>query len=266
MVFLISPFSFLLSPLFQQIWAQALRALQGLLQLPFLNLCFMPREEHVGHTPAFVFRRAGVNGCGKEVVLEGVRKGALLVANNARDEAHDAVRHHRRRQFATRQDIVADGHFLRYQVLTNAVIHTLVVATKDDDVLLHRECVGHGLVELLTVGRGEDYLIVLTLRLERRNAIVDGLALHHHARKAAKRIVVHTAVLVLRVIAEVVNVNLHKSLLLGATKDGEVHKVVQHLGHNGDDIDTHSYSINRKVLKIFTCKNTHYLWDFRNFV
>jgi hypothetical protein len=41
---------------------------------------------------------------------------------------------------------------------------------------------------------------------------------------------------------------------------------VQHLGHNGDDIDTHSYSINRKVLKIFICKNTHYLWDFRNFV
>ena len=89
-----------------------------------------------------------------------------------------------------------------------AVVDTLVVSAKDDEVLLEREVVGYMLVKLLAVGRGVDDLIVVALRLECADTAVDGLALHHHAGEAPVGIVVDAAPFVGGVVAQVVEMNL----------------------------------------------------------
>ena len=50
-------------------------------------------------------------------------------------------------------------------MLTDAVVDTLVVATENDDILHQREAVGLVLVVGDAIGRGEDNLIVVALRL-----------------------------------------------------------------------------------------------------
>ena len=81
-------------------------------------------------------------------------------------------------------------------MLTNAVVDTLVVATEDDDVLHQRETVGLVLVVGDAIGRGEDNLVVVALRLKLLDAAVDRLNLHHHARLATKGVVIDGATLI----------------------------------------------------------------------
>ena len=128
-------------------------------------------------------------------------------------------------------------------MLANAIVNALVVAAEDNHVVEHRERVGHRLVELLAVGRSEDHLVVVALRFQCRDASVDGLALHHHSRRAAERVVVHTAVLVGGVVAQIVQMYFHQSFLLCACKDRGVDKPVEHFGQHCDNVYSHIWEI-----------------------
>ena len=75
------------------------------------------------------------------------------------------------------------------------------------------------LVEPLSIGRGEDDLVIGTLRLQCSDTTVDGLTLHHHTCAAAIGVVVDTAPLIEGVVTQVMQMNLCQSFLLGTSKD-----------------------------------------------
>ena len=94
-------------------------------------------------------------------------------------------------------------------MLTDAVVDTLIVSAKDDNVLAERELIGHGLVELLAVGCGEDNLVVVAMGGEFADTAVDGLALHHHSCEAAEGVVVDATILADCVVTKVVQVDFY---------------------------------------------------------
>ena len=104
-------------------------------------------------------------------------------------------------------------------MLAYAVVNAFVMSAQYYDVLEHGHFVGHFLVELLAVGRGEDNLVVFALAFQCGYAAVYGLALHYHAGEPAEGVVVHAAVLVGGVVAQVVHVYFNQSFLLGARQD-----------------------------------------------
>ena len=124
-----------------------------------------------------------------------------------------------------------------------ALVDALVVACQDDEVALHRQFVGHVLVEAFAVGRCEDDLVVVALLLQCRDAAVNGLALHDHACRTAVGIVVDAAPLVERVVTEVVEADFCQSFLFGPCQDGLVDEAFQHLGQYGDDVYSHVFSL-----------------------
>ena len=126
-------------------------------------------------------------------------------------------------------------------MLADAIVNTLVVAAQDDDILGHGEGVGHRLVKLLAVGCGENDFVVVALGLESGDAGINGLALHHHSRKATKGIVVHAAMLVGGIVAQVVHVDFNEALLLSTGQNGRTDKALQHFGQHGDNIYTHRF-------------------------
>ena len=225
---------------FEQIGAESFRALERLRHLPFVDLRVVAREEHIGHFPTFVVGRARVDGSSQQVVLEGVAECALFVADGTGNDAHDGVGHAGCSQFAAGEHEIADRNLLRDEVLANAVVDALVVSTENNEVALHREAVGHGLVELFTVGRGENHFVIVAFGLERCDAVVDGLALHHHSRKAAVGIVVDAAMFVGGVVTQVVHMNFDQSFFLRSRQDGGVEEAVEHFGNYGDDVDAHA--------------------------
>ena len=70
-----------------------------------------------------------------------------------------------RRKLTARKHIVANRDLTSDKVLTYAVINALIMATEDDDILHQREAVCLVLVVGDTIGRGEDNLVVVALRL-----------------------------------------------------------------------------------------------------
>ena len=121
--------------LFEKIWPEACGALLSLLQSPFLDFALMTGEEHVGHTPAFVFCRAGIDGRSQEVILERVGEGALLVTDDTGDNSNDSVGDDCRRQLTTGQHIVAYGDLFGDQMLADAIVYAFVMAAEDDQVV-----------------------------------------------------------------------------------------------------------------------------------
>ena len=124
-------------------------------------------------------------------------------------------------------------------MVTHTLVDTFVVSCQDDEVTLQRQFVSHVLVKALSVRRCEDDLVVVALRLQRRNAAVYRLTLHHHACRPAIGVVIHAAPLVKCVVAQVVQAYLGQSLLLGTCQDGFVNKALQHFGQYGNDIYSH---------------------------
>ena len=172
--------------------------------------------------------------------METVGEGALLIANHARHHSHDGVGHHGSSQLATRHHIVANRYLACDEVLANAVVDALVVSAEDDDVLHHRQLVGHMLVELLAVGRSEYHLVVVALSLQGRDAAVDGLALHHHSGKSAIGVVVHAAPLVERVVAQIVQMYFGQAFLFRTCQNRLVDESLNHLWQHGDNVYSHS--------------------------
>ena len=223
----------------EQVWTQAARPLQRLVDFPLLDFCLMAREEYVGHFPALVVGRAGIDRRRQQVVLKRVVEGALLVTQHARHQAYDSVGHSSCGELSASQDEVAETHFLGDEMFANAVVDTLVVPAQNDEVLRQRKAVGHGLVEAFAVGCGKDDLVVVPFRFQCRYTRVDRLAGHDHSGKASEGIVVDAAVTVGGVIAQVVHVDFSKSLFLGTAQDGSIYEAVEHLGQYGNDVYAH---------------------------
>ena len=124
-------------------------------------------------------------------------------------------------------------------MVAHTLVDAFVVTCKNNQIALHRQLVGDVLVEAFTIGRSENHFVVVALSLQRRDAAIDGLALHHHACATSVGIVVHTAPLVECVVSQIVQTNLCKSFLLGSRQYTLVYEAFQHFGQYGDDVDSH---------------------------
>ena len=124
------------------------------------------------------------------------------------------------------------------------------MATQNDQIFCHGKGVCHRLVELLSVGAGEDYFVVFSFCFQGRNASVDRLDFHHHSSESAEWIIVYFAITVVGIITEIVDVDFCQSFLLCTTHDGTIEESFQHLWQYGYDVYSHI------CLNLIFCKST----------
>ena len=74
-------------------------------------------------------------------------------------------------------------------------------------------------------------------------AVVNRLRLHHHAHAAAIGRVIHTIMLIERVVPDVTAIELHKPAFSRASDDALPQHRVAHFGKEGQNIDTHRFPI-----------------------
>ncbi len=91
----------------EQIRAQTARTFHRLVVAPLVYARLMTRQQYVGHTPAIVVGRTGIDGRSKQIVLKRVGQGALFVADRSRNEPYYGVGDHHRRKLASGEHIVA---------------------------------------------------------------------------------------------------------------------------------------------------------------
>ena len=110
------------------------------------------------------------------------------------------------------------------------MVISFVVSAKDDDVFFERQGVGDFLVELLSIRGHEDDFVVVALGFERGDAAVNRFDFHDHTRLSAEGIVVDPAMLVERIVAEVVDGDFRQTFLLGSFENRAIERRFQHFG------------------------------------
>src|SRR5206468_12974273 len=100
---------------------------------------------------------------------------------------------------------------------------------------------GGGLIEA-PAARGEEddrAAVVPAFRPDRFESAEDRLRLHDHARAAPEGSVVHRAMLVVRVLAQIVNPDLHDPRLAGPLNDPVREGSLHHAGEDGEHVEPH---------------------------
>ena len=116
----------------------------------------------------------------------------------------------------------------------------MVYSLVDDDVLCQRQAIRLSLRETLPIGRGEDNLIVMPLGGQFGDDTVDRLYLQHHPRAKTKRVIIHLAMFIQGVVAQVVHINLSQTLVLRPLHDRVVQRRFQQLRTSRNNINSHN--------------------------
>ena len=112
-------------------------------------------EQDIGDAPAAEFDGAGVLGEFKEAGGVAVVGGALVVAEDAGEEAGDGVDDDGGGEGAVGEDVVADGKLAVDEVVDDALIDAFIVAAEEDEMRHLRQFLGDALGEG-TAGGGEE--------------------------------------------------------------------------------------------------------------
>ena len=158
--------------------------------------------------------------------MKGLELRRDIVIQHAGNEAGNAVDHNHGRQLSAGQNVVADGQVIRGHQLQGTLIHALVMAAQKYQFLLGCQLFCDFLAEDSAL-RGQinhpgllsDSVTQVVI------GITDGHRLHHHARAAAVRIIVHMTVLVRRVFPDVYGFDRNQAILYSSADDAGVKAV-----------------------------------------
>ena len=104
-----------------------------------------------------------------------------LVAQHSRQQPRHRIDHHRRRQLAAAQHIIADRNLFIRQVLRHALVHAFVAAADQQQFRALRSAVRHRLIEHAALRRKQHHFLARTSR----SGQIDSTACEHRLAASA---------------------------------------------------------------------------------
>src|SRR5512139_1287341 len=227
-----------------QLLPEQFRAPLGRPPLPFrpaprLDGPVVPGQEDVGDRPPPELPGAGVVGRLEEPFRKRVVVRRFRVAEHPGEEPGHRVDQHHGGQFPARQDVVPDGDLLVRQVVRHPLVHPLVPAADQDQVLLPGQPGGRIRTEEGPRGGEEDDPARAVVPGERLHPGEDRLRLHHHPAAAAEGRLVGHAVLPLRVLPQVVGLDGQEPRLPRLREDAVGQRPREHPREERQHVDPH---------------------------
>src|SRR6266849_6532561 len=203
---------------------------------PPRDLLVVSAQQCRRHIHSAIARRPGIARRRQEPVVVRIRRRRLMIPQRSREQPHHRVHHAQRRRLATRQHEVPDRQLLRPQPVRHSLIHVLVVAAQQGQLLTHREPHGVAVCERPAARRQQHGgppppRPQVLHRLEKR------LRFEHHPRAAAVGGVVHRLVPVVRVLAQLHHVVTHQPLLRGPPRNADPQRPFEHLRKECHDVN-----------------------------
>ena len=149
------------------------------------------------------------------------------------------VRHHRRRQRAVRQHVVADAQLLVSQQRQGPFVDALVVAADEDEVPLPRQPAGRLLTERRALRRHGDH--ARPRPAEAFHRLEERLGLHQHPGAPAIGVVVQRAPRVVREVAQVHRVELRRAHRRRAPHDAFAEEAFEHPREHRQHVDAQGH-------------------------
>ena len=154
------------------------------------------RKKYLGHRQSFEHGGTRILRIFEKSRAETLFLDGLLAAQYAVDVPRKRVYRDHARQFPARQNVVTYRQFLVDVQFDEPLVHALVTSAYEQQFFFAAEFDDFLLRKSLS-SRRKVYSLVLSLRIDGIDAIVQRLNGHYHARASAERIVVRLAVLVL---------------------------------------------------------------------
>ena len=133
------------------------------------------------------------------------------------------IHHNHCCQFSTRQNIIANGHIIRYHFLQYTLINSLVMSTKENQIIAFGKILCHSLGKRIALWCHINHAFFIALRNLLCNTLVgikNRLRLHQHTCTAAIWIIIHLLMLICRKISDIDRLNGDLSLFNGTTGNG----------------------------------------------
>src|SRR6185295_6491508 len=201
-------------------------------------------QQHLGHRFAFKDRRPAV-------VREIEQPGAeAVVFNRPRQLDHpgdlprDRLDQHHRRQFPSRQDVVADRDLLVHHRLAHPLVDPLVTPAEQDQIAPPGQFAHLRLVQPPALRRkqhapGGRPLGALRSLRQLPHRADPRRSRHHHPAAATVRLVVHASVPIFRVEAKVENLNVEQVVVPRPADQAGREKWREKLRKDRQDLDAH---------------------------
>ncbi len=228
---------------FDEVGTTTQRAMEGLRTPPALDPAVVPAAQHLGHGPPPELGRAGVvrllqQPGGTEALGHGTRG----VSHRTGQEAGHRLDDQARRDLAAVQHHVAHAQLPVDEVLAHTVVDALVSSAQQAEPGVRTapaevcQFVRQLLVEALAT-RAEQ------VQRARRIGCLDGgedrFWLHHHPRAATERRVVHRAVDVVGVLAQIVQPEVEQAVGAALAEQALPAEVVDEAREDREHVDPH---------------------------
>jgi len=102
----------------------------------------VPVHQHLGNLDPSEITGTGVLRVFQQPAAEGVLAGAVRTAQHPRQQPGHRIDQHHRRQFATGEDVIADGDLIIAERGPEALVHPFVAAADKDQAFLCRQLGG----------------------------------------------------------------------------------------------------------------------------
>src|SRR5688572_4929950 len=222
----------------QQLRPPLERSRQRRLPAPPANVRVVPRQQHVRHLQPGEFGRPGVVRIIEHATGQRLPLHRLFIADHTGNQPADGVDDDQRRQFPAAQHVVADGQFVGRDQLPHALVHPLVSAAQQHDMREPAHPRRFGLPERPTLRRQQYHRVGRpALRTDVLDRARQRLRLHDHPRPAAVRHVVHAAVPIGRVIAQIVHGQVDQPAHDSAADHALCQSREHHPRKNRDDVE-----------------------------
>src|SRR5712692_5496010 len=185
------------------------RPRQRLLFPPLGDLCVIAREKDFWHFQPAKLGGAGVVRALEEPLAEALDLDALRVAHHPGHQPRHGVDHRQRGELAAGEHEIAEGNLLVDEG-DDPLVHALVAAADEDQLLAPRELLRERMVESAALRGHEDHVRAGETLARRLDGGDQRLGLHHHACAAAVGNVVGDAVLARGEFADVRHLHAHQ--------------------------------------------------------
>jgi len=174
-----------------------------------------------------------------------------LVAEDAGEQAGDAIQDQGRCELASAEDKIADRKLFVGQVLGHALVYAFVAATNQEKFIVATQAPSRFLRKALALGREQDDALVwLALGPDAFHGVEDGRWFEQHALAAAERAIVDGTMTVMRPGAEVVDVDLEQAEFGGLGDDAILEGALEEVGEDGEDAEGHLVKVKQSVRRV----------------
>src|SRR5581483_4965702 len=223
-----------------QVWPSLRSPRQGVGPSPAGDPAVVARTQDLGHGPAPELGGPGVVGVLEQALAKGLVLGRLLVAHHARDQSGHGLDDHEGGRLTTGEHVIADRQLVVHEVLAHAFVHALIAPAQQREPVAGRQRRRHGLIEPAPARTEQEER---TLRIDGLHRREDRLGREHHPGAAAERRVVHRAVAVGRVIAQIMNANVEDATFPRLAEQAARECRVEELGQTCEEVDPHERAL-----------------------